>query len=218
MKLIKYPQSCFLLEYKNKNILIDPGKHNCKEGSKFLNLPKIDVLLVTHKHSDHFHIDIIKSIIQNSQPVIITNSECHNLLKEVDIDSQIIKPGEEIKIDDLTIKSIKQKHGLPKGFTDTPPEVIGFLIDDVFYHPGDSLYMKNKPWARVVAVPICGVVTMGPKDAIRFVREIKPDLVIPMHFEPHPLHPINDTVLFEELIKKTDLKFKILKDGESITV
>lgn len=99
------------------------------------------------------------------------------------------------------------------------PNTIGFLIGDILYHPGDSLFIKNKPWAKIVTIPISGAVTMDPKEAIQFVKEIKPELVIPMHYEPSPkFHPVNDTKLFNKLIRKTKLKYKILRDGQIIEI
>jgi len=59
MKLTKYPQSCFLLEYKKTNILIDPGKYSFKNNFRISSWPQINILLITHSHHDHLYIDII---------------------------------------------------------------------------------------------------------------------------------------------------------------
>lgn len=218
MQLTKYPQSCFLIKYKNKTILIDPGKYTLKNNFKISSLPKIDIILITHSHSDHLYIDIIKKILKKFNSNIFTNEECYKILKKNKIKSKIIKPNEIKTIDNMQIKGIKQKHGTPMGVTNKMPDVIGFLIDNIFYHPGDSILVDNKLQTQIIAIPISGSVTMNPEEAIQFAKKIKPNLIIPMHYEPHPLHPINDTKLFNKLIKKTKLNYKILKDGETIEI
>lgn len=215
MKITKYPQSCFLLEYKGKNILIDPGTYCYNDNFQPADWPKIDILLLTHKHSDHCYPEAVKIINGKSRPVIVTNQECNNLLREVDNNLQIINPGEELVVKDIKIRSIKQKHGpLPSGAPE--PDVIGFLIDDIFYHPGDTLNVENKPWAKVVAVPICGTVVMTPDEAAKFIKEIKPELVIPMHY--HNPKYITDPNLFVEAIRDSDIQVKVLSDGENVEI
>jgi L-ascorbate metabolism protein UlaG (beta-lactamase superfamily) len=210
MKITKYPQSCILINYKEKNILIDSGNMVDKEDIK--RFKDIDILLLTHNHSDHTDPEAIKII---KPKLILTNQETHNLLKENDIDSEILEPNQERIIDNIKIKGIKSIHGhLPSG--KPAPDVIGFLIDNVAYHPGDSLYLEDKPYADVVFVPICGTVVMDGKESIRFVEEIKPKLTIPVHYsnEKYP----TGTDKFEQEIKKTNLNYKILENKETIEV
>ena len=49
------------------------------------------------------------------------------------MNAKILQPGESTEIDDIKIEGIKSVHGdLPNG--KPKPDVIGFLIDDKFYH------------------------------------------------------------------------------------
>ena len=72
MKITKYPQSAILIEnHKDKKILIDPGSYCYNENFTADNWGKIDILLVTHTHSDHCLPEAIKIIKQNNPDLII---------------------------------------------------------------------------------------------------------------------------------------------------
>ena len=216
MKITKYPQSCVLIEANGKNILIDPGKYTYEQiDMKPEDWKNIDILLLTHEHADHMMPEAIKIIAKNNNPVILTNKPVHDILEKEGIKSEILNPGQERIIENIKITGVKSKHGdLPSG--NLAPEVIGFLIDDKIYHPGDTVYLKEKPYADIVFVPICGTVVMDAKEVVRFVKEIKPKLVIPIHYSS-PVYPAT-TDEFEKEIKKTNLNYKILKNKESIEV
>ena len=61
MKIIKYPQSCLLVETKGKKILIDPGTLKYKE-EYFDVWNNVDIILITHKHPDHCNTEILEKI------------------------------------------------------------------------------------------------------------------------------------------------------------
>jgi L-ascorbate metabolism protein UlaG (beta-lactamase superfamily) len=216
MKITKYPQSCILFEYKNKRILIDPGKFVYEQADmKPEDWKNIDILLLTHEHGDHAMPEAIKIIVENNNPIILTNKPVHDILEKEGIDSEILEPGQRKAIGNIRITGIKSKHGpLPSG--DTAPDVIGFLIDDKLYHPGDTVYLKEKPYADVVCVPVCGTVVMDPGQAARFVSEIKPKLAIPIHYS-NPTYP-TATKGFEDEMSGSGIKIKVLKDKKSIEV
>ena len=58
------------------------------------------------------------------------------------MNAKILQPGESTEIDDIKIEGIKSVHGdLPNG--KPKPDVIGFLIDDKFYHPATLFICKK---------------------------------------------------------------------------
>ncbi|MFH1053049.1 MAG: MBL fold metallo-hydrolase [Candidatus Woesearchaeota archaeon] len=216
MKITKYPQSCVLIEYKDKRILVDPGSYVYEQTDmKPEDFKDIDIVLLTHEHSDHTQPETLKIIVENNNPIIITNKPVHNILDKEGIKSEIIESGQEKDIDGIKIKGIAQKHGpLPSG--NPEPDVIGFLIDDKIYHPGDTLYMEEKPYADVVFVPICGSVVMDGVEAAKFVKEIKPKLAIPIHYSS-PKYPTT-TDEFENQMSDSGIKIKILENKGTIEV
>ncbi|OGZ32629.1 MAG: hypothetical protein A2V69_00915 [Candidatus Portnoybacteria bacterium RBG_13_40_8] len=216
MKISKYPQSAILIEdYKNKRILIDPGDYCYNENFTANDWGKIDILLITHIHSDHCLSEAIKTIKQNNPDLIIlSNLEVKDKLKnEADINSETIKPEEERQIGDIKITGVKSIHGdLPSG--KPKPDVIGFLVDDKIYHPGDTIYLKEKPKTEIVFVPICGTVVMNPREAAKFAKEVNPKLIIPIHYDS-PNYPVDVSDFVNEM---GGYNVRVLKNGESIEI
>ncbi len=214
MKITKYPQSAILIEdYKSKRILIDPGSYCYNENFNVDNFGKIDILLLTHDHLDHYCPEAIRILKQNNSKIIIlSNKEVQKKLKkDVGLDCEILEVGEERQINNIKIKGTKQIHGdLPNG--KPKPEVIGFLVDDKFYHPGDTIYLKEKPYAEIVFAPICGTVVMDVNEAVKFIEEIRPKLAIPIHYDnPKYFTEINN---FTKEVKNVEVK--VLENGQSI--
>lgn len=83
MKIIRFAQSCLLVETKGKRILIDPGEILFEKSllSEYWN--NIDVLLVTHKHSDHCYVPAILDIVSNPKTKFYTTSEVAHAHKEL---------------------------------------------------------------------------------------------------------------------------------------
>jgi L-ascorbate metabolism protein UlaG (beta-lactamase superfamily) len=54
MKITKYGHCCLLIEERGIRILTDPGAFTANIHS---SLTGIDVILYTHEHADHYHLD-----------------------------------------------------------------------------------------------------------------------------------------------------------------
>jgi len=145
----------------------------------------------------------------NPDILIITNSEVKLELDKENIASKILQPNETVEINDIKIQGVKSTHGdLPNG--KPKPDVIGFLIDNKFYHPGDTIFLEEKPYAEIVFVPICGVVVMNISEAAQFVEEIGPKIAIPIHYD-NPNYPVD----VNDFGREVEIA-KILKNGESL--
>lgn len=212
MKITKYPQSAILLEYKNKRILIDPGSFCYSNNFTPDDWGKIDILLITHEHQDHFFPEAVKVIAKNNPNIkIITNKSVHDLLLQDEVQSQIILDREMIKIEDIEIMGIQSVHGAIPEVMPNPPEVIGFLIDNKFYHPGDTVDFPNKPKAEIVFVPFSGKVTLNTSEAVQFAREIGAKIAIPIHYDS-PKYPVDPN----DFVKEAGDLALYVKNGESV--
>ncbi|MEI6673461.1 MAG: MBL fold metallo-hydrolase [bacterium] len=83
MKITRFIQSCLLIETKGKKILIDPGNILFEESLLTEYRNDIDILLVTHKHSDHCHVPAILAIVDNPKTKFYTTSEVAHAYKEI---------------------------------------------------------------------------------------------------------------------------------------
>lgn len=226
MKLTKHAQSCFLIETEGKKILIDPGMYCYDEKIENLkpeDWKNIDIMLLTHRHSDHAHADSIKIIQENNPDVkIYCNSETKKIMDDKGVKCNLVKVGDKVKEGNVEIDVVKAIHGFLYLMRDKglPKENNGFVIKaegKTVYHTGDTIAFWTEIRPDVVLIPVCGHgVVLEPLNATEWAIMLEAKLVIPMHYDG-PKHPLG-TDKFEEEIKKTDLKYKILKNGETIEV
>lgn len=204
MKIKKYVHATISLEIGGKVLLFDPGKYNFGGGRFDLDylkedhFDKVDLLLLTHTHADHYFPEAVEKIISMCQPIIISNSEVGGELSKKSVEHFELKAGEEITLDGITIKAITCDHVV---------DGIGYLVkkgENSVYFVGDSLYQAPEiSSVDVLFVPIGnrGLV-MGPEEAAKFTSKVNPKFVIPVHYESP-----KDTVFpyeFQEAMKKVD--------------
>ena len=220
MKLTKYAQSCVLIETIGKKILIDPGFLQYDSSWLKQEWAKIDLILITHKHKDHCHVEAIKEILKNKTTLIYTSREVAETYPE--LSAKTIKSGESFTLGKIRIEAVKAVHGyLPilKGGNEIK-ENIGFIIDDEkkkVYFTGDTLCFENGFSVDLIFLPVCnhGLV-MGAFEAALFAKETGAKMVIPYHYD-NPKYPVDLEEVKKEFAKQ-NLNYKILTIGETITV
>ena len=196
-----------------KVIMIDPWiLGNPKTPAQFKNLDalgKIDVILVTHAHGDHFG-DAVALAKKNNAPMwgpagldqqLQTLGELPAELAPRMNKSGTIKPFPGVKITQVhaehssellwTNPATKKQETLFGG------EPVGFIIEleDGFriYHMGDTgLFGDMKMIGEyyrpdLVMIPIGGHFVMDPRDAAKATKEfLQPKYAIPMHYASNP--------------------------------
>lgn len=179
MRITKYGHSCLLLEENGYRILFDPGAFTFAEHIvQPTDIPKPLAILITHEHPDHFLPDAIR-VIEDGGPIpIITNAELAPKAAGMGFTAEALAPDDIKTIGPFTIRGVAGAHGdlpVPK------PDNIGFVVNDVIYHPGDSL-LGNIPYG---SVPVLALPFMAPwgttKLAYEYAVAVKPKIVIPIH-------------------------------------
>ena len=101
----------------------------------------------------------------------------------------------------------------------------GFIFEmggKKIYHAGDTGLIADMALLAdedidVALLPIGDLYTMGPDDALRAVKMIRPKLVIPMHYDTFP--PIaQDADAFAAAVEAAGFKAKVLRPGESTVI
>jgi L-ascorbate metabolism protein UlaG (beta-lactamase superfamily) len=175
MKITKYGHCCLLIEEEGLTILTDPGSYNTFP----VDLSSIDVVLLTHEHGDHVHIDHLKKILkQNKSPIIYTHKGVGRLLDEEEIVYTEIKDSEIVFEEGVSIQSMGSEHacihpGLP------PVQNTGFFINKKLFYPGDAFYIP-KTAVEILALPVSGP-WMKLEEAIEYAKEVNPKKVFPVH-------------------------------------
>lgn len=218
MKITKYPQSCLLIETKGKKILIDPGTLKYKE--EYFNIwNSVDIILVTHKHSDHCNAEILSQI--NNAIKIYSSNEVKNTYPDLPI--SIVKEGERIEINnEITIEVVHAEHGYipPMKSGAKVIENIGYIIDDGetrVYATSDTICFQNDYKCDILCVPISDYgVVMGAFEASLFSKETNAKLVIPLHADS-PKYPV-DFDFVKDMFDKNEVEYEILENDESIEI
>ena len=145
MKITKFVQSCLLVETPERTGLFDPGSMSVGHLNP-VNLTKLDDIIITHKHQDHFDIDLVKQLVAKFPKVRITTTpEVVEELKGQGI-TATAKLSEGIVFFDSPHEKIKPY------FPDEPPQEIGVHYLGLLSHPGDShSFTETK---AILALPV----------------------------------------------------------------
>jgi L-ascorbate metabolism protein UlaG (beta-lactamase superfamily) len=207
MKITFLGHSTILLKtVEQKHILIDPfidGNPTCPTEFKN-NLPKIDLLILTHGHSDHTA-DVF-TIIEKDKPKLIATYELGSLVStysSTPINYEPMNKGGTVRIEDfkmnitLTHASHSSSFTAPDGSTHYAGEPCGVIMnfDDgpCIYNAGDTCYFEEMKLIRniyrpdIALLPIGDRFTMGPKEAGIAAQALGVKKVIPIHWGTFPL-------------------------------
>jgi L-ascorbate metabolism protein UlaG (beta-lactamase superfamily) len=212
MNITKLGHCCLLIEHQDKRILTDPGNWTSEKTADVAN---IDIIIITHEHSDHYHIDSLKKLKENNPDAeIITNSAVADLMKDEGMEAQVIEGKMEDQVLDIDLKAIDCAHGFIHKDIELPQNT-GYFIDETLFIPGDSLYNPEQWKIKVLAMPIGGPwMTIG--ESINYGLEVAADITFPVHDGmlafPGPYKAVS-----EMLFQKHDLDFKYLQPGDSLT-
>src|ERR1051326_2465782 len=212
---------------KGKKILIEPwvqGNPACPDAAK--KLPPLDLILITHGHSDHAG-DAV-SIARSSSAHVVANYEICLWLESKGIKNTApMGCGGTQKIGDIAITMVNAVHtssivengvtialGNPAGY------VIRFEDETTIYFAGDTdlfgdmrlIGEMHKP--AIAFLPRGGRFTMGPAAAARAVDFLGVKQVVPMHYGTFPF--LTGTVAeLRQLVEPKLVQVLELKPGET---
>jgi L-ascorbate metabolism protein UlaG (beta-lactamase superfamily) len=143
------------------------------------NLTGIDLLLITHEHGDHLHVESVKKILENNPDIkIITNSAVGKILTKENIPFEMVEHGQNQNFKGLVIEGFGNDHKeIYKEYNLV--QNTGYFIDNYLFYPGDALYNPKKP-ITVLALPAPGT-WANIKEIIDYAIELKPQKCFPVH-------------------------------------
>ncbi len=157
------------------------------DGLPEADLPKADIVLVTHHHQDHIKTATLNRLATKNT-LIIAPSKCAQLIGRP---FEEIKPGNELKVGETKIKAV-YAYNTPSGKSTRKVhhrgECVGYLLTiggKTIYHAGDTDVipeMKEFGKVDIAFLPIGGTFTMNIQEATQAASIINPGIIVPMHF------------------------------------
>lgn len=223
VKITKFAQSNFLLEVEGTRLLIDPGNFNVDKYNQPPDFFRdIDVLVITHKHPDHFDQSVVKYINRQSQPTILTTAENTATLASKGVGSKVFKSGDSMTIGPFRVQGVAANHyGRWGEITGQRIDVVGVVVEvegKRFYHTADCVPpTESYPSCDVIFVPIGGRNVFTIAEAVDFAKIVKPKVAIPMHYDA-PQDSKVDPSEFAKKLANMGIEVKILNFGESLEI
>ncbi|HIP58275.1 MAG TPA: metal-dependent hydrolase [Archaeoglobus profundus] len=226
MKIRWLGHAAFLIE-GSKKVLIDPFISGNPVAPVKPEDLEVDVILVTHGHSDHLG-DAVEIATRCDAPIVCIY-ELSVFLSDKGVGTIGMNIGGTLKLDDnVKITMVKAVHSadvVGKNIISAGVPV-GFIInmDGIsIYHAGDTdvfIDMKligelYKP--KIALLPIGDLYTMGIPGALKAIELIRPEIVIPMHYNTFPAIKQNPEE-FKAKAEKMGVKVVILNPGESFEI
>ena len=193
MKIKWYGHAAFLITSdQGTKIMIDPYEPGAFGGQ--LSYGKIrdqvDLVLTSHDHADH------------------------NYTKDLPGTPQIVKGSGSKTAKGISIKGISTFHDPSKGSERGANTIFTFKIDNIkLCHLGDLGHLlSDKELAEIgpvdiLLIPVGGFFTIDPNEATRVAEQIKPKILIPMHFKTakcgFPIAPVEDFLKGKSNAKRT---------------
>lgn len=174
---------------------------------------KAKYIFLTHTHYDHFDVPSIKNI-SNKRTIIIAPHDAKETL-EKNFENKIIyvKPYDEINLETCQIE-VLPSYNIDKNFHKKEYNWVGYkVIKDgtVYAILGDTdatPELEKLEDIDVLFVPIGGTYTMNAKEAATLTNTIKPNIVIPVHYNSIVGTKADEKEFLKNLNKK--IKHKIL--------
>lgn len=147
--------------------------------------PKADAILITHAHEDHFVLEDIARIRQDSTVIYATADVAAQIPGTVNV----VAPGDAFEVLGYSADAVPAYNVAEERLAFHPKGQgwVGYVItiDGVrYYHAGDTDPIPEmEPLSCDVAfIPIGGYYTMGPEEAVEAVKLIGAKVFVPMHF------------------------------------
>ena len=210
MKVTKYPQShLIIITDSGKKLIIDPGYFTYQSNFKVSDFQGADCYLITHQHPDHLDPETIKEVV-GDKPVY-GNADVVAKLYEVGVKGTEVRDREDFTIDGVKITPIDLPHFTKLGVE--MPQNTGFLIDGVFFHPGDGDKAPDELESEKLALPIGGA-TITLDTALQFTKDIKAKMVIPIHYDYYKADPEE----FKKMAEAFGIEVRPLAPGAETTI
>lgn len=173
MKITKFVHACLLVETEVQTILIDPGQFSWESGLFDVDsLDRIDTIVITHGHFDHFHQPFVEAVLQKFPDVQFVSTPT------------VVEKLREIGVQNTTSDSVESVEIFSrKGHADLRP--LGEAPENIAVHIAGRLTVGGDRHDLEGSKDILALTVTAPwgsmMDAAAMAQNLKPKIIIPIH-------------------------------------
>jgi L-ascorbate metabolism protein UlaG (beta-lactamase superfamily) len=243
--LTRIAHSTVLLEIAGQRILTDPWfsekfgyYHGEPYGIALENLPRLDAVIVSHDHYDHYDLKSFSAYPDKSVPMVVKRGIGEKARKAGFTDVRELDPWESVEVGSLAITAAPGKHGVPE---------VTFVLQGsakTVYFGADTLLIPELrqiadryPRIDLAVLPVNGLilrpllnrqVVMNAQEAAQLCAVLRPRFAVPTHYA-FKGGPIMDRLVlkysgtaeeFREAAKKSapGTVVRVLAPGEPLSI
>ena len=225
VKITWYSHACFLIESDQARLLIDPFISGNPLSTIKPDAIETDYILVSHGHGDHLG-DTVE-IAKRTGATVISNYEIQTWLANQGIENthpQHIGGGFDYPWGRVKLTIAQHGSALPDGsYGGNPCGFLFYLEDKKIYHACDTglfydMKLIGEEGIDLAILPIGDNFTMGPDDALRAVKLVEPNQVIPIHYDTFDVIKQDPHAWAERVQKETAAIVTVINPGESLNL
>jgi L-ascorbate metabolism protein UlaG (beta-lactamase superfamily) len=211
------------LDISGKKVLIDPFFTSNPTTDVSADSVEADFILVSHGHFDH--VEDLVAVAKRTGATVISNFEIVDWVQKQGIENahpQHIGGGFTHGFGHLKLTIAHHGSGLPDGSYGGNPA--GLLITaegkKLYFACDTALFLDMQLYGEagidLFVAPIGDNFTMGPDDALRAVKLVKPKMVVPCHYNTWPPIEQDPNAWAKRVEAETDAKAHVLAPGGSL--
>jgi L-ascorbate metabolism protein UlaG (beta-lactamase superfamily) len=220
-----YGHATLGLETAGIKLLIDPYFTGNPSATTTADKVTADYILVTHGHGDHLGDTL--AIAGRCGAMVVSNAEISSWLGKQGLKThgQHLGGGHTYPFGYLKLTLALHGSGLPDGMYGGNP--VGFLLTTTdqkkLYIAGDTglfgdMKLIGDEGIDLAVLPIGDNYTMGPDDALRAVKLLSPQHVIPYHYGTWDLIAQDPEAWAVRVRNETPAQVHVLKPGDTFTL
>ncbi|HSJ57065.1 MAG TPA: metal-dependent hydrolase [Anaerolineae bacterium] len=225
VELTYHGHSSFSITVNDTTLLIDPFLSGNPQSDVGPEDVAPDYVLISHGHGDHLG-DAVE-ITKRTGAMTISNNEIKLWLDQQGIEkTHALHIGGGYDFPCGRVKLTIAHHGsmLPDGsYGGAPAGFLLYLEGKKIYHAADTglfydMKLIGEEGIDVAILPIGDNFTMGPDDALRAVKLIEPQVVLPIHYDTFDVIRQDPKAFCRRVESETSAKCVILKPGDTYSL